>query len=470
MKKVEKDYFSMDVESIYSYMKELVPQFMPEWTDTSDDDAGMVILGIIAYALDITLYNMERNAREVNIATARTRRGILNSAKGAGYDVGTQTTAKGFVTIEFLDDYTEMELNYPLLSIGTTPDNNGASIMFETTEPFTKNIGENKVMIPIVQGVTKINELVGESEGLSRTTVLLERDILLDTLTITTEYNGETIVWNRVDNFLESEEDSNHYTVTIVEDNKTEIIFGNGITGAIPPKNSFIYASYRQGGGVQGNLPVGVINTIFTSGFNNYNAILQCYNGEPTSGGSDYESNESIKANVPKQRRTRGFVITRQDAEDKASMQVGVLSAKAVESFTTNILMVYIIMEGLEEPTETDKMRVKEALDEQRVGNVDIRVEGATIYRVRPTIQVIIEQRYDANIVKNAVRDEIMNYYNKDNVQFGVDFYSNKLIDLAFNVKGVVNATKDDKEVPDVKVGETEIFTIDDINIEVSYV
>jgi hypothetical protein len=64
------------------------------------------------------------------------------------------------------------------------------------------------------------------------------------------------IKWQAVKNLLAATKDDRHYEVITDESGRTEIIFGDGIYGAIPPAGEGnIRARYREGAGRAGNIP-----------------------------------------------------------------------------------------------------------------------------------------------------------------------------------------------------------------------
>lgn len=74
------DYTSRDYTSLISDMLTLIPSYLPEWTDRSPGDFGIVLLELFAYVGDILNYYSDRIANEAFIATAQQRQSVLNLA------------------------------------------------------------------------------------------------------------------------------------------------------------------------------------------------------------------------------------------------------------------------------------------------------------------------------------------------------------------------------------------------------
>jgi hypothetical protein len=106
-----------------------------------------------------------------------------------------------------------------------------------------------------------------------------------------------------------SSQDSIYYQTTSTN-SRTIIRFGNGQIGSIPPKDSTIYATYRIGGGVIGNISSGIV----LRGPGTLSAVAD----SNASGGVDLESTASIRRNAGSVFRSKGRAVSTQDFADLA--------------------------------------------------------------------------------------------------------------------------------------------------------
>jgi hypothetical protein len=79
------DYTSRDYQSIVNDLVNLIPSYLPEWTDRSPGDFGIVLLELFAYMGDILNYYSDRIANESFISTAQQRQSVLNLANLLDY-------------------------------------------------------------------------------------------------------------------------------------------------------------------------------------------------------------------------------------------------------------------------------------------------------------------------------------------------------------------------------------------------
>ncbi len=119
--------------------------------------------------------------------------------------------------------------------------------------------------------------------------------------------------WTKVKDFIGSKESDCHYRL---EPNKGIILFGDGISGRIPPvsKSDNIKVVYQCGGGLISNVEEGKVNKLRQSiGF-----INRVYNPEPLSGGLDTETREHAIKRCSNQIRLRNRAVTARDYESLA--------------------------------------------------------------------------------------------------------------------------------------------------------
>lgn len=117
------------------------------------------------------------------------------------------------------------------------------------------------------------------------------------------------VKWQAVEDFLGSGEDSRHYTL----DRATgRLSFGNGARGKIPPRGrDNVRASYKTGGGAEGNVEADAITGLKSS----IPFIDAVTNPVPGGGGAEEESMERVRRRAPKQLRDRRKSVFTDDFE-----------------------------------------------------------------------------------------------------------------------------------------------------------
>src|SRR5215468_10783033 len=87
------DYLARDYNSFRQALIDLIPAKLPEWTDRSEADFGIVLIELFAYMGDILSYYQDRIANEAFLTTAQERRSVINHLRLIGYEMAPAAPA-----------------------------------------------------------------------------------------------------------------------------------------------------------------------------------------------------------------------------------------------------------------------------------------------------------------------------------------------------------------------------------------
>ena len=87
------DYLARDYYSFRQALVDLIPAKLPEWTDRSEADFGIVLIELFAYMGDILSYYQDRIADESFLTTAQERRSVINHLRLVGYEMAPAAPA-----------------------------------------------------------------------------------------------------------------------------------------------------------------------------------------------------------------------------------------------------------------------------------------------------------------------------------------------------------------------------------------
>ena len=334
------DYLTLDYEGFRQMMINRLKERLPEYTDYSETDMGVVLIELTAHGLDILSYYKDRQALECFLETARERRSVIMHCRNFGYTLDSATPSK-FIQI-FETDGTGFSVNRgDRFKVKTKAETGQSSVYFEViggfdpmsgefSETFSvpsgaygteMQNGEYKYRAVVVQGQTITKEVVGYSDGTAYQKFYTHYTPALD-YTPDVEFNEDVIyvyvgetqeAWTRVDNFLLSNATSKHFIYTVNEYGEGVIEFGNGVSGMIPEQNAKIQSTYRIGGGADTNVGA---NTIVEMD-NKPASVIRTFN--PSTAyvlGSDMETLEEAKVKAPASLRTLERAVTERDYAD----------------------------------------------------------------------------------------------------------------------------------------------------------
>ena len=473
------DYTSRDYEAYRAMMLAKLTELMPEYTDHSQSDAGVVILECLANGLDICSLYTDVIANDVVLPTTQDRSMATVIAECLGYTPYFQTasiTPQVFV----LNSARTVDTIIPAGTRVATKDEGGVQLIFETLEDFVIPAGRvgnevdeqgNYLLTVDVINATSINEdIIGSSNGASfQTFNLTYPKALIDSLEVYVRDSQGLEKWERVDSFFDTNIDrtSKVYTVSVDEFDICYINFGDGARGMIPPEyDNGIRAWYKIGGGSSGNVNANTIIEIKTS----VPYVTETFNPvASTTLGRDKETLEEIKTNAPLAFKTRDRAVTLADYEDLIRINnkgdlYAIFNTKAIRNE--------------EDHLECDmyfQMRPGYAFDSALIDSLDAFFEprimiGAhhtyslfTPYEIDLSMRLIVDNDYSASNVQAQVDDYIKNvFFAFGEFTFGDSFVKTDLEAEVLNTIAGVRSLRIESPLEDIihVEHEYEIITL----------
>ena len=187
------DYLARDYASFRQALIDLIPAKLPEWTDRSEANFGIVLIELFSYMADILSYYQDRMANEAFLATAVERRSVIQHLRLIGYEMAPASPAAGRLSIMVANNIVDtveiragdqfstpssaerpsMLFEYidtkPLvIDFGAIPP--GAAVKpNDTVDPDFKAADPNFKTaldaIPVVEGRSILEEVLGVSDG-----------------------------------------------------------------------------------------------------------------------------------------------------------------------------------------------------------------------------------------------------------------------------------------------------------------
>lgn len=513
-KTVEKlDYATRDYDGYKALMIEKLQELMPEYTDTRQSDAGIVILELNAMCLDILSYYLDSIANECFLATAEQRSSVLKFCKMLGYTPRFSTAAH--YNQIFIKNDSSVETVIPRGTKVKTYSTIDNVEYYTTTDDLIipqGAVGDEKVngeylyKVDVLHGVYVNGEVLATQSPTSadQRYNLKYAPALVDEnfqVTVTDNISG-TEVWSRVDSFAGSGPDSKVYVLEINDYNEATVVFGDDLFGAIP-KNARITCSYYVGGGISGNVGLTTINTMEDSIAN----IKGTSNIEQTVHGYDQESVAEIKMNAPLSFRTRWGALTVSDfagVTTKNFLEVVSAEAKKAEEFgnsdtpsqAVDDIIIYILTQGEVDLEASDNFYIPipsgfysnwyysglienitnffnsdvpyveqngVQLDTGRklAGTRNIIVSHSKIVGLTLNVTLMAEKYYEPSDVTENVMTYIKNYFKLGNIPFNTDISLVDLIYSTINDSGIKGIQYLNLDVDGVKDENEEIHNAD---------
>jgi predicted phage baseplate assembly protein len=270
-----------------------------------------------------------------------------------------------------------------------------------------------------------------------------------------------------VQHLLDYDSTDQVFSTLVDEENNVSIIFGDGVSGAIPTLYSEIRTRYTVGGGSFGNIVDGILDTIdYIPGLSEsqvtaLQSTLTVANNSVAVGGSDPEDTNQIRTAAPISLRANTRAVTLQDFADLSLAVTGVGKANATASVWTSVT-VYIAptrsatdadpAPGLDEngdPTlEYDGLKedVEVYLSDKILLGTTVTVSPPTYVDVLASIQYTKLDQYTNAEIELAIKNKILSDFGYAGVFFEDTIYPQ---DIEFALQ----------QVPGIKVAKvTQLY------------
>ncbi len=213
------------------------------------------------------------------------------------------------------------------------------------------------------------------------------------------------------------------------------IVFGNNNFGAIPPGGTNIKATYRVGGGQQGNVPACAIQTIVDAP---QLALLgaEVTNPKAGTGGADRESVEHAVFHAPAIFRSQERAVTAEDYKALALEFKGVGKVRA-KAASWNTVKLFVAPAGGGQTSDVLKQNLLAYFEDLRQISTQIEIEDVDYVDIYVSATIKVESYYPEEDVEEKVKQGVGSLLAFDNVDFGQKIYLSKFYEAIEDIDGV---------------------------------
>ena len=315
---------NLDFEAIKTQLREYL-RAQSDFTDYDFDGSALsTLIDTLAYNTYYTAFNTNMVVNELFIDSATLRDNVVAIAKQLGYRPKSATSPVAYIsfTVTYSNPTSDTEL---ILKAGTgfttIYDNN--LYQYVTLDDVKGQVVNNVATfnnVAINEGTFITNTFTFSTALKNQRFILGNRNIDTNTIRVKVYPSGGTFnePYLLADNILGVDGTSKVYFLDEVEDERYELLMGDGVLGKLPENNTRIEVSYVTTTGPESN---GVKTFVFAGVIENPNGVSP--NGfstsvtsvTPASGGEEIESTSKIKYTAPKAYGTQDRAVTAQDYE-----------------------------------------------------------------------------------------------------------------------------------------------------------
>ena len=314
---------NLDFEDIKVALKEYLSA-QSDFTDYDFEGSALsTLIDTLAYNTYYTAFNTNMVVNELFIDSATLRDNVVAIAKQLGYRPKSATSPTAYVsfTATYVNATTDTEL---FLRAGTgfiaSYDNN--IYQYVATADAKAQVANGVATftnVPVREGTYLTNTFTVNTSLKDQRFILDNRNIDTNTISVKVYPTGGSLnePYLVADNILGVDSTSKVFFLDEIEDERYEILMGDGVLGKKLENGSRIEVSYITTSGPESN---GVRTFVFSGVLENVDGVTPNVNVAITStvasaGGEEIESTASIKYTAPKAYGTQDRAVTAQDYE-----------------------------------------------------------------------------------------------------------------------------------------------------------
>ena len=322
------NFSNLDFDQIKSSLKEYL-RANSDFTDYDFEGSNLsTIIDTLAYNTYISSYNANMVSNEVFIDSATLRENVVSLARAIGYVPKSRRSS--VATISFYVDTTSapvppltLTLQKGLVCTSST-SYQGTSYTFNILDSITKPVVNNIATfdaVPVYEGTYLTQTFTVDANNPNQKFILTNANIDTTSIRVTVRNTQNSTVTRKFtlsDNLIGIGPDSKVFFIQEIEDQRYELIFGDGTFGVKLDNLNYIEVSYVTTNGKYGN---GVSDFAYSGRIldNNGNSIVESISLVTTdvasNNGQEIESVDSVKKYAPRIYASQNRAVTASDYE-----------------------------------------------------------------------------------------------------------------------------------------------------------
>ena len=456
-------FTNLDFDQIKTQIKEYL-RANSNFTDFDFEGSNFsVLIDALAYNTYISAFNSNLVVNESFLDSATLRENVVSLARNIGYVPRSRTAARASISFNVTANSTssEMKLQPGLVCVGRSND---SDVVFSISEEInvattvnsgiaTASFGSVTSPIEVLEGTFLTSQFIVDGS--------LEQRFVLDNANIDTSsivaYVGTPGVlgkqYKMIDNIVGISSISDTYLIQEVQDERYELLFGDGIFGRKPENGAVITVQYVVTSGSDGNGP-----ELF-----NFAGNLLGNNGQvitpstiPTintisaaSNGGDIESVDSIKYFAPRLYSSQYRAVTARDYESIVQTiypnteSVSVVGGEEVDPPQFGTVLITIKPKNGEFVSDFDKTQILTKLKSYSLTGINQKIVDLQVLYVEVESFIYYDSTKIATVndLKSKIVSALTTYSKSGDVnKFGGRFKYSKVLNVVDNIDKAITS------------------------------
>lgn len=456
-------FTNLDFDQIKTQIKDYL-RANSNFTDFDFEGSNFsVLIDTLAYNTYISAFNSNLVVNESFLDSATLRENVVSLARNIGYVPRSKSAARASISFNVTANSTssEFKLQPGLVCVGRSND---SDIVFSVSEEIVANTTVNSGIATASFG--SVSSPIDVLEGTFLTSQFivdgsLEQRFVLDNANIDTSsivaYVGTPGVlgkqYKMIDNIVGITSISDTYLIQEVQDERYELLFGDGIFGRKPENGAVITVQYVVTSGSSGNGPeffnfagslLGDSGQVITPSFTpTINTI------SPASNGGDIESVDSIKYFAPRLYSSQYRAVTARDYESIVQQvypnteSVSVVGGEEVDPPQFGTVLITIKPKNGDFVSDFDKTQILRKLKSYSLTGINQKIIDLQVLYVEIESFIYYDSTKIAavNDLKTKIVSALTTYSKSGDVnKFGGRFKYSKVLNVVDNIDKAITS------------------------------
>lgn len=252
------------------------------------------------------------------------------------------------------------------------------------------------------------------------------------------------LLWSEARSFFGMGPSAEKYIVRIEDDGTTKVTFGDSLQGArLPTGTENITTTYRSGIGLIGEVKARSLTLLKQRPL----GVRTVTNPVAATGAENAENLGSARTNAPLTVLTLDRLVSRQDYEDFARAFAGIGKAQAVEIWDGFVSRIHITLAAANgdpvDETSPLYQNLNQAVETFRDPGPPFVLASFRPCSFNVVGKLMIDERYDPEIVKSEATDRLLSVFDFSQRQFGQGVSAAEVMALMQSVQGVISVDLD---------------------------
>ena len=456
-------FTNLDFDQIKTQIKEYL-RANSNFTDFDFEGSNFsVLIDTLAYNTYISAFNSNLVVNESFLDSATLRENVVSMARNIGYVPRSKTAARASISFSVTANTTSptMTLQPGLVCVGRQND---SDIVFSISEEITAtttvtggvgvaNFGSASNPIEVLEGTFLTSQYIVDGS--------LEQRFILDNANIDSSsivaYVGTPGVlgkqYKMIDNIVGISSISDTYLIQEIQDERYELLFGDGIFGRKPENGAVITIQYVVTSGSEGNGPeffnfagnfLGSNGQVITP------SVIPTINTiNPASNGGDIETIDSIKYFAPRLYSSQYRAVTPRDYESIIQQiypnteSVSVVGGEEVDPPQFGTVLITIKPKNGEFVSDFDKTQILTKLKSYSLTGINQKIVDLQVLYVEVESFIYFDSTKvsTVNDLKAKIISALTKYSNSGDVnKFGGRFKYSKVLNVVDNIDKAITS------------------------------